>query len=431
MRTGVSSVTDVTGVTGQERKQHERGYVLLNDIEDFLSQYISYPSEHALVAHVLWIAHAHVMDIWDSTPRLAFLSTEPGSGKTAALEVTGLLVPRPWRILSASPASLFRRIAASSELPTILFDEVDTIFGSNPRANEDIRAVLNAGHGKGAVVPRCVERGKNYGVTDHPVYCAVAMAGLGDLPKTILSRSVAIRMRPPLQEERVEPFRRRNAEAAGKALQDRLQAWGPCLQALVAWNDPISIPPDIKGRDADVWEPLLAVADAAEGRWPARARAAASAMVAEAKERTPSLGIQLLADLRRVFGDRDKMSTSQIVTALQQLSDAPWADLDGGRGLNGRRLVTLLKAYDIKPKSVRLGADVQKGLTREDLADTWARYLQANTPQCGPSNTSPDGAVTNVTADTAATDAVQTGNGAARIDVSELIVFDDPEEAIF
>ena len=43
------------------------------------------------------------------------------------------------------------------------------------------------------------------------------------------------------------------------------------------------MPDGIEDRDADVWEPLLAVADAAGGTWPSRARVAAVALVADSK----------------------------------------------------------------------------------------------------------------------------------------------------
>ena len=42
-----------------------------------------------------------------------------------------------------------------------------------------------------------------------PVYCAVALAGLDDLPDTIRTRSVIIRMRRRRPSERVEPWRYR------------------------------------------------------------------------------------------------------------------------------------------------------------------------------------------------------------------------------
>lgn len=65
----------------------EDGAELFDDIEMFLRRFVVYPNETALVAHLLWIMHAWFIDKWDSTPRLAFLSTDPGSGKSRALEV--------------------------------------------------------------------------------------------------------------------------------------------------------------------------------------------------------------------------------------------------------------------------------------------------------------------------------------------------------
>lgn len=66
---------------------------LLEETIGFLRRFIAYPMPGAAVAHALWIIHTHLMECWESTPRIAFLSPEPGSGKTRALEVTELLVP--------------------------------------------------------------------------------------------------------------------------------------------------------------------------------------------------------------------------------------------------------------------------------------------------------------------------------------------------
>ena len=134
------------------------------------------------------------MDRWEFTPRLAFLSAEPASGKTRALEITELLVPNPVVAVNVSPAYLFRKVGSEQGV-TLLYDEIDTVFGPKARENEELRGLLNAGHRKGAVAGRCVVRGKNIETEEIPAYAAVAMAGLGWLPDTILSRSVIIRMR--------------------------------------------------------------------------------------------------------------------------------------------------------------------------------------------------------------------------------------------
>ena len=56
------------------------GAVVLDDVKAFLSRFVAYLTTHALVAHVLWIAHCWLMDHWESTPRLGFLSSDrPGA----------------------------------------------------------------------------------------------------------------------------------------------------------------------------------------------------------------------------------------------------------------------------------------------------------------------------------------------------------------
>jgi hypothetical protein len=119
---------------------------LLDDVHSFLGRFVAYPSQHAHVAHVLWIAHTHLMDAWESTPRLAFLSPEPESGKTRAIEVTELLVPNAVEAINVTPAYLFRKVGNDNAKPTVLYDEIDTVFGPKAKENEDIRGLLNAGH---------------------------------------------------------------------------------------------------------------------------------------------------------------------------------------------------------------------------------------------------------------------------------------------
>jgi Protein of unknown function (DUF3631) len=258
-------------------------------------------------------------------------------------------------------------------LPTILFDEIDTLFGPRAKENEEIRGLLNAGHRRGAVAGRCVVKGKKVEVEEIPAYCAVAMAGLGGLPDTLLSRSVIIRMRRRAPNETVEPYRRRVHCREGWELRTQLEQWGKKMkgEASKSWPE---MPPGIADRDADIWEPLITVADLAAGEWPKRARVAAVALVADSKAGTPSLGVRLLADLRSVFGDRDAKGTEEILEALRNLEEAPWGDLHG-KPLNARGLAQRLRQYEIHSGEVRIGQWHGKGYKRSDLWDAWTRYL--------------------------------------------------------
>jgi hypothetical protein len=64
------------------------------------------------------------------------------------------------RAVNTTPAYLFRKVSDEAGLPTILYDEIDTLFGPKAKDNEDVRGMLNAGHRRGAVAGRCVMKGK-------------------------------------------------------------------------------------------------------------------------------------------------------------------------------------------------------------------------------------------------------------------------------
>ena len=87
------------------------------------------------------------------------------------------------------------------------------------------------------------------------------------------------------------------------------------------------MPDELPDRAADAWEPLLAIADAAGGPWPARAAAAAIILHADRAD-DESLGLRMLADTRLVF-DRlevDRLATAALIDALKADEESPWVD---------------------------------------------------------------------------------------------------------
>lgn len=368
------------------------GAALLDDVFAFLGRFVAYPSHQAQVAHTLWCLHAHLMEAWESTPRMAFLSPEPGSGKTRALEVTELLVPRPMRAANMSASALYRSIGSEDGPPTVLLDEVDAVFSKKSSdSSEDLRGLLNAGHGRGAVIKRCVPRGRSVDVEDFPCFAAVALAGLGDLPDTLMSRSIVIRMRRQSDDERAEPFRTRLHRPAGEELRDRVATWAASVEEKLrnAWPE---LPDGVCDRPADCWEPLLAIADAAGGHWPDQARGACVSFVTQSQGNAGSLGVMLLTDLRTVFGDESQLSTETILARLNDIDESPWGDIYG-KPLDARGLARRLKPYGVSRSTVRTTEGIKKGYYATDLWDAWKRYLPSL------SSSSPDG-VTEVTTGT-------------------------------
>jgi Protein of unknown function (DUF3631) len=355
-------------------------------VSSFLARFVSFPSPAAHVATTLWVAHSHMVDVFESTPRLALLSPEPGSGKTRVLEVLELLVPRPQHVLNASTAAVFRMIDGSR--PTLLYDECDAIFhtrGKGDDSAEDLRALLNAGHRRSATIPRCV--GPKHEVQHFPVYAACALAGLGDLPPTLMTRSVVIRMRRRAPDERVESYRRRLVQPQGDELRDRIAEWVDRVadECGEAWPQ---MPPGITDRPADCWEPLLAVADAAGGHWPSRAREACVSLTAAARATDDvSLGVRLLAEIRDVFGDTDRLASATLVERLVELDESPWGDMYG-KPIDSRWLARKLRPYGVGSTKIRFGDTTARGYTAESFGDAWGRYLPSDAGIGGTSGTS-------------------------------------------
>ena len=195
--------------------------------------------------------------------------------------------------------------------------------------------------------------------------------GLNDLPDTIMSRSVVVRMRRRAPGEVIEPWRLRINGPEASELHQRLSTWAEDAAPGLSW--PV-MPTGIEDRNADVWEALLAVADLAGSDWPERARVAAVALVADSAAGAPSIGVLLLHDLRAVFAGRDKMPTEDILTGLHAVEESPWAELRG-KPVDARWLSRQLAKYDIKPKVIRIDDGNARGYDAADLHDPWSRYL--------------------------------------------------------
>ncbi|WP_085190668.1 DUF3631 domain-containing protein [Mycobacterium sp. IEC1808] len=377
---------------------------LLDDIKSYLSRFVVYPSDHELNAHALWIAHAWLMECWESTPRIAFLSPEPGSGKSRALEVTEPLVPRPVHAVNTTPAYLFRKVSDPGGAPTILYDEIDCVFGPKAKEHEDTRGMLNAGHRKGATAGRCVVRGKTVETEELPAYCAVALAGLDDLPDTIMTRSIVVRMRRRAVDEQIEPWRPRVNGPEATVLYTRLAKWSTRARELLSGDFWPEMPYGVEDRDADCWEALLAVADLAGDRWAKAARVTAVTLVRAAKRRPPTIGVLLLRDIKKVFDTAyaDKLPTEEITNGLAKIPESPWSTIRKGEPIDDRGLALRLGKYGIGSKALRDGLSVFKGYSRAQFVDAWKRYVDQLVEDDEPTDDGCgyQGAVTSVTAET-------------------------------
>lgn len=347
----------------------------LDELERFLCRYVAFPSEHEPVAIALWVAQAHLVERFDVSPILTVTSAEMRSGKTRVLDCLELLVPQPFRVVIPSEAVVYT-VLAQRPRPTMLLDEADAIFGTRTAEKyEGLRAILNSGNRRGTPVLRVKLEGRRREVDAFDVFGPKAIAGIGKLPDTVADRAVPIRMRRRAPDEPVARFRQKIATAEAAALDFD---W-----STVPLVPDVPVPQALNDRAADSWEPLLAIADAAGGSWPLRARLAAIALSSEDDDQV-SVGIRLLGDIREAFGDDDHLPTAELLRRLHELDEAPWADWYG-KPLSARGLARLLEPYRVTPVRKRDGRANLRGYFRVDFEDSFQRYL--------PLGSSPSGAI--------------------------------------
>jgi len=348
------------------------GQRTLDAVSIFIGRFIRLPSEHALTALTLWIAHCHCMEHWHTSPRIGFMSEEKESGKTRCLEVCEQLTPGALLSFNLSPAALVRKVAEGGH--TILFDEVDALFGNAKReeGNLDLRSILNSGYKKGAKAYRCVTVKKRIEVEELDSFAPVALAGLRNLPDTLSSRTIIIRMRRRAPDEQVEQFRLRQVQPEAARIFNRLASWAGSLSGL-SDAEP-AMPDGVTDRAAECWEPLLALADAAGGDWPDRARKAALHFVQGGKDEAISPGVELLEHIREAFGHDEALWTETLLQRLHERDESPWKDIRG-KPLDDRGLAKRLKGFGVRSCDVKLQGTNKKGYRAEHLADAWHRYL--------------------------------------------------------
>lgn len=361
---GNHSLMKGTGTEGNRhmaKNKSEMTRDALDKVQQVLDTYVAFPSEEARDAVVLWTLHAHVYKRFETTPRLALLSNEPGSGKSRVLELLEHLTPDPMYAVHFHPAVLYRQIAHSTS-PTLLLDECDTIWGrkGSSSARTALRSIINAGYRQGATVTRCAG---SEGLTEYQVFAPVAMAGLGDLPETIMTRSIVVRMKKRRGDQPIEPFRYKMARPALTDARLTAEEWADNAGYLLGMTFP-EMP--VSDRLADVWEPLFSIAELAGGPWPQRVNKACQDMNRPADEPQDAQS-ELLRDILTAFQSDRVLFTRELLQRLYDEPESVWTP----ELIDSRKLARALSEYGIVPTTVRRGDEILKGYKIEMFTEAW------------------------------------------------------------
>jgi hypothetical protein len=195
------------------------------------------------------------------------------------------------------------------------------------------------------------------------------------LPETIESRAIILKMRRKIAGETTQNLRHTPPEVFNEVKQ-KLARWSDDNGARFASMRPIMA--GLNNRDADNFEPLLAIAQLAGGQWVGRIKAAALVLCASESDNR-SIGIELLDACRTVFESwgGDKIKSTDLLDEICKDDEAPFAAYNRGKPMTARQLSNRLREFGIHSKNNRFSiGGVKKGYVKQDFEKAFLVYLQ-------------------------------------------------------
>ncbi len=189
--------------------------------------------------------------------------------------------------------------------------------------------------------------------------------------------------RKPLAQ-RVEKMRG-NRDYGFLEIRRQCARWGQDHVEALRDAEP-KVPDQLHDRAQDNWEPLLAIADALGGDWPARCRTAALKLHQAAEQQDAAeLSVQLIHDIVALMAAEDdgkgvdRITTQLLLLRLHEMEERVWGTY--GRTetpMKDHQLATLLRQFDVHSHQMKIevaGKTVnRRGLERAQFIPLLARY---------------------------------------------------------
>jgi hypothetical protein len=335
-----------------EQEEYPQGAATLDATERWLNRFVHFPSDAHSTLTTLWVAGSHMTDetgtvVHKAYGRLGFVSDQPSSGKTTAMERALALTPRGETLVQPSQAGI---LDALEERATIGLDEADKYFGKTGRMPHVV-ALLNAGYKQGASLRH---RGRKVNTFSLVMYSGLLEAlGVNPDLAPLRTRSFLVEMVPaPLGTDVTEYDDERHDGVEGM-LRHALASWGRSVAPMVA--DVVAEAPEgVHNRRAQLWRPLLRVAALAGGDWPERALSACDELESgvSTAEVVQTPGQRIMADVLSVCKGVDRIPTGVLLERLYGIAGAPWRFVlaDSGSSGTARELAALLEPHGLLPK---------------------------------------------------------------------------------
>jgi Protein of unknown function (DUF3631) len=365
------------------------GDSLLRDIIRKYKRHVVFlqPDDDPL-AIALWIMRCWVHEECAiHSPLLIITSAEPESGKSATLSISSFLMPRCIATVEITDAAMYRSIKKWN--PSWAIDEFDDVLANNDR--KTLRSIINSGHTRhGGTIIRCNED-KCHTPEPFEVFSPKALGMNGrKMPPATASRAIFIEQRRRISGEAIEEWRYADDPELND-LRQRLRKWAlDNADALTEAQPKVAMPDGFINRRADNWRLQFAIADLCGDDWGEKARE--TALKLDKASDIASLGVRLLADIKRIFDETgaDCIRSVTLVEKLKADEEAPWAEYNYGKGLTANSLAAILGGGGGRSRGKRGGFGIYSdtvhpkdekhgsGYKRTQFTDAWLRYLPGN-----------------------------------------------------
>ena len=347
------------------------GQQLFDEIVSAIDRHVVLqPGQPAAVA--LWIMMSWLFERFKILPQLLLSSPVKRCGKTTLLELISYIVNRPLAAANLTSAAVFRSIEMYR--PTLVIDEADTFLGGG--ANPELTGVLNSGHNRAtAYVIRIEEIAGERVPTRFMTFCPKTLAMIQSPADTQLDRSIVIEMQRKPVKLIVRPLGL-DAEQSFHDLKRKLARWRDDTPETFE-HDIDACPPLPNDRARQNWSALLSVARLVGAKAYEQGMLSVR-LLYDTRHLESDRGADLLADIQSVFQSKkaDRIPSKELLRALNDMPDRPWANHNRGREMNGHGLASALRPFKVKPVTYKDGAKPIKGYVLAKLKPVFDRYLE-------------------------------------------------------
>lgn len=329
---------------------------LHSEILHQIRRFVAMRSQDAVIA-AMYVLLTYVFELFEVCPKCIITAPTEAAGKSRLATVMGCMCNRPETSVRISAAAMIRIV--DQERPTLVIAEADAWM----KQSDDHRAVINASHERSeAVVKILVPDGQGgWEPQQFIVFSPQIISGIGDLHRTMMTRSFVIRMRPRLVTEKIDKLRQQQ-KAELRAVQAKGLRWAQGVGRLLKGYTPPQMPEGFEDRQEDNAEPILAIAELAGPEFAKKIRKAIKMHYTreQAIGRTDQPR-ELLIDIVRHFRETGQdelkgfLPANKLLAQLVSLEERPWGELSRGQPMTRHKMASLLQPFQITTTPKKVG----------------------------------------------------------------------------